>query len=148
MGEKDLLTDVAVKNAKSGAMLSDGGGLYLLVRPSGKKLWQHRFKQNGKETTHSIGVYDKVELPLKEARDRRDAARKLVKQGKNPNTERQRTREANMLAERLKKENSFKSVFERWMRDTEKGVSGPTDLQPIRIPRGAPPDASGLGQSN
>lgn len=129
MGKENLLTDVAIKNAKVGTKLSDGGGLHLVVRPTGEKLWQYRFKLGGKENTHSIGAYDKGALPLKEARVLRDAARDLVRQGKNPNAERQRAREANVLAERLKKQNSFESVFERWMTDTEKGLSAATVRQ-------------------
>ncbi|MCW5654025.1 site-specific integrase [Hydrogenophaga sp.] len=129
MGKENLLTDVKIKNAKPGAKLRDGGGLHLVVRPSGEKLWQYRFKLSGKENTHSIGVYDKDSLPLKEARALRDAARKLVKAGKNPNAERQRMREANILAEKLKKESSFHVAFERWMEVTEKGISAPTASQ-------------------
>ena len=129
MGQENLLTDAAVRNAKGGAKLSDGGGLHLTVRPSGEKLWQYRFKLGGKENVHSIGAYDNGALPLKVARARRDVARELVREGKNPNIERQRVREANVLAERLKKENSFAAVYERWMKSTEKGLSADTARQ-------------------
>ena len=49
MGNEKRLTDIAVKNAKTGTRLSDGGGLHLVVRPTGEKLWQYRFKLGGKE---------------------------------------------------------------------------------------------------
>lgn len=132
MPQENLLTDITVKAAKAGEKdrkLKDGGGLHLLVCANGAKLWQYRFKLAGKESIHSIGPYDKKTLTLSMARSKRDKARDLVKEGKCPNAERKREREANMLAERLKKENSFAAVFERWMTNTEKGLTAETVRQ-------------------
>jgi hypothetical protein len=50
--------------------LADGGGLCLLIVPSGAKLWHYRF--NGKEKMMALGEYPLV--TLKEARERHFAA--------------------------------------------------------------------------
>lgn len=143
MPKENLLTDIEVNAAKPGlkdSKLIDGGGLHLLIRPNKTKLWQYRFKLGGKESTHSIGPYDKKVLPLSQARKLRDAARTLVSQGKCPNAERKREREANMLAERLKRKNSFTAVFETWMTNTSKGLSAETVRQRrLEIQRHAKP---------
>ena len=129
MGKENLLTAVKVTNAKAGKKLRDGGGLYLVVRRSGEKLWQYRFKVGGKENTHSIGAYDDGAISLARARELRDDARGLVREGKNPNAERKREREANVRAELLKKESSFRAAFESWMKATASGLSASTVSQ-------------------
>ena len=76
------LTDTAVRNAKPGTKrlkLSDGRGLYLEVSPAGGKWWRHKYRFEGKEKRLSLGVYPDVSL--KEARERRDDARKLLASG-------------------------------------------------------------------
>ncbi|MCG9031189.1 tyrosine-type recombinase/integrase [Laribacter hongkongensis] len=122
MRSENLLTDVQVRNAKPGDKLSDGGGLYLLVKPSGAKLWQYRFKILGQESTHAIGEYHPTALSLREARRRRNTARDLVSQGFNPNTVRKEERQRIAQEELLKKTNTFKAAYERWLAATEQGV--------------------------
>ena len=76
------LTDTAIRNAKPGlkpAKLFDERGLFLLVTPAGGKWWRFRFRYDGKEKLLSLGVYPDV--GLKEARNRRDDARKLLTEG-------------------------------------------------------------------
>ena len=54
------LTDAAVRKAKPGDKeykLGDGGGLYLLVTPSGGKLWRLKFRVDGREKKLAIGSY-------------------------------------------------------------------------------------------
>ena len=73
------LTDTAIKNAKPGdksRRMADGKGLYLEIAPSGGKWWRLKYRFEGKEKRLSLGVYPAVSL--KEARERRDAARKLL----------------------------------------------------------------------
>ena len=73
------LTSTTIKNAKSEAKprkLFDERGLFLLVKPNGGKLWRFKYRFDGKEKLLSLGVYPDVSL--KDARDRRDEARKLV----------------------------------------------------------------------
>ncbi|WP_243311515.1 tyrosine-type recombinase/integrase [Fundidesulfovibrio agrisoli] len=85
MPTKSYLTDIAVKNAKPGPKpykMADERGLVLEVRPNGGKWWRLRYRFEGKEKMLSLGVYPDV--ALKEARERRDEARKLLANGVDP----------------------------------------------------------------
>ena len=42
--------------------LADGGGLYLLVNPNGKRYWRLKYRSLGKEKLLAIGVYPDVSL--------------------------------------------------------------------------------------
>ncbi|MDY7026472.1 MAG: Arm DNA-binding domain-containing protein, partial [Pseudomonadota bacterium] len=83
------LNNTAIKNAKPLAnkdlRLSDGEGLYLLVKKNGTKCWRLDYRFNGKTRVFSMGVYP--EVPLKEAREKKQKARKLLNDGKDPNRE-------------------------------------------------------------
>ncbi len=79
------LTEMAIKKAKPEAKaykMADGGGMYLLVQPTGSKWWRLKYRIGGKEKMLSIGVYPDV--TLSEARDRREQARKLLANGGDP----------------------------------------------------------------
>ena len=83
------LTDTAVRKAKptnKTVKMFDGGGLYLEVSPKGGKWWRLKFRFEGKEKRVSLGVYPDVSL--KKARERREAARKLLADGVNPSDNR------------------------------------------------------------
>ena len=54
---------------------ADERGLYLLVTPSGRKLWRYKYRHGGKEKLLALGAYPDVSLA--DARDGRDAARKF-----------------------------------------------------------------------
>lgn len=89
------LTDSALKVAKpkdKPYKLSDGQGLYLEVMPNGSKLWRLKFRFDGKENRLALGAYPTV--PLQQARKRRDEARQLLAEGKDPSAERQAEKEA------------------------------------------------------
>lgn len=76
------LTDTMVRNAKPGQKairLKDDRGLYLEVTPAGGKLWRLRYWLNSRENRISLGTYPDVSL--KDARERRDEARKLIANG-------------------------------------------------------------------
>lgn len=106
-----LLTVTAIRNAKPKAKpykLGDGGGLYLEIAPSGGKWWRLKYRIGGKEKRLSLGVYPDVALP--QARDRRDAARKLIADGKDPSAERQ----AEKRAAEGRAANSFEAVAREW----------------------------------
>ncbi len=48
--------------------LSDGGGLYLLVRPSGGKVWRIKYNRpSGQESTLTIGEYGRTGIGLHRA---------------------------------------------------------------------------------
>ena len=66
--------------------LSDGAGLYLLIRPSGEKWWRFDYRYTGKDRTLSMGIYPATSL--KAARERVAEARDLVAQGIDPSAAR------------------------------------------------------------
>ena len=77
------LTDVGIRKAKAGPKaykMSDSSGLFLLVEPTGGKLWRMKYRVDGREKKLAIGRYP--EIGLAEARRRRDAAREQLAQGK------------------------------------------------------------------
>ncbi|HPA38771.1 MAG TPA: Arm DNA-binding domain-containing protein, partial [Phenylobacterium sp.] len=85
------LSDSAIRAAKPAAKpykMFDEGGLFVLISPSGGKLWRLKFRHLGKEQLLSLGRYPDV--GLKDARARRDEARKLIAAGANPAFEKKR----------------------------------------------------------
>jgi integrase len=105
------LTDTAVRNAKpyeKAIRLFDGRGLYLEVSPAGGKWWRLKYRFGGKEKRLSLGVYPDVSL--KDARDRRDSARKLLADGVDPSE----NRKAQNSARADSAANSFEVVAREW----------------------------------
>ncbi|MGH8434536.1 MAG: tyrosine-type recombinase/integrase [Pseudomonas sp.] len=89
------LTDSAIKTAKPKEKpykLSDAHGLYLMVTPTGSRLWRLKYRFGGKEKGLAFGAYPIVTLA--QARDRRDEARKLLVDGIDPGAERQAAKQA------------------------------------------------------
>ena len=100
-----------IDNAKPKAKqykLSDGAGLYLLVKPNGGKYWRMKFTFAGKENTLAIGTYPLVSLA--EAREARDEAKKLLARGINPNLEKKKNKEGIIR----NAGNTFKLVALEW----------------------------------
>ena len=105
------LTDTAIRNAKPAekpVKLFDERGLYLEISPTGGKWWRLKYRFDGKEKRLSLGVYPDVSL--KDARERRDAARKLLADGTNPSENRKAQKSAR--ADRVA--NSFDVVAREW----------------------------------
>jgi len=105
------LTDTAIRNAKPGdkaIRLFDGGGLYLEVSPTGGKWWRLKYRFDRKEKRLSLGVYPDVSL--KDARERRGDARKLLADSIDPSANRKAVKSAR--TERA--ENSFEVVTREW----------------------------------
>lgn len=92
----NALTPLAVKNAKPGRH-ADGGGLHLLVKPSGARSWVYRFMLNGKARDVGIGAAGQGGMTLADARDKAAALRLKVKAGIDPLEER-KSAAANALA--------------------------------------------------
>lgn len=104
------LTDAAARQAKYDGKelkLSDEKGLYLLVRKSGK-YWKLKYRFAGKEQKLSLGVYPDVSL--KEARQKRDAARDQLADGMDPGL----VRKQEKLAASVAAENCLESVAREW----------------------------------
>jgi integrase len=84
-----MLTDTQVRQAKPREReykLADYASLYLLIRPNGSKLWRLDYRFGGKQKTLALDAYPIVTLA--EARERRDAARKLLANGIDPGVQR------------------------------------------------------------
>ncbi len=81
MALKELEVRYATKRAKD-YKLTDGEGLYLLVRPNGSKLWRMKYRYAGKEKLLSFGAYPAVSLA--EARLRRAKAKVVLGEGGDP----------------------------------------------------------------
>jgi integrase len=105
------LTDTAIKKAKPGdktARLFDGGGMYLEISPSGGKWWWLKYRYGGKEKRLSLGVYPDVSL--KDARQRRDDARKLLADSIDPGE----NRKAVKATKTERAANSFEVIAREW----------------------------------
>jgi integrase len=107
------LSDVNCRHANSAGKpvkkINDGDGLYLWVTSEGSKYWRFRYRFNSKEKCLAFGVYPKVSL--KEARDKRDAARKLLSENIDPSVQ----KKIEKLRSRLDSANTFKSVAIEWL---------------------------------
>jgi len=105
------LTDVAIRRIKPAAKackVADEKGLHLLISPSGGKLWRLKYRFDGKEKLLAFGAYPDVSLA--KAREKRDAARKLLADGIDPGEHRKEAK-----AERaLRAVNSFEAVTREW----------------------------------
>lgn len=122
------LTDSHARNAKpkdKPYKLTDGNGLLLLVKPNGKKQWRYRYEIRGKENMFAVGDYP--QLGLKQARELRDWARKLVKQGKHPSQQRR----ADRFVEVEASSNTFAAVAREWIGKHE-GKWSPYYLNQVR----------------
>lgn len=106
------LSDVKIRSAKPAdkpKKLGDSGGLFLLVQPSGGKLWRFKYRFDGKEKKLSFGRYPDVSL--QEARKRRDEARVILASGTDPTEARKDA--AREAIERSA--NSFEHVAEEYL---------------------------------
>jgi integrase len=105
------LPDLTVKNAKPKTKqyrLRDERALYLLVKPTGGKLWRLDYRFMGKRNTLALGSYPDVSLAL--ARERRDDARRLLAEGINPSV----NRKVQQAAKTENAANSFEAVAREW----------------------------------
>jgi hypothetical protein len=104
------LTDTEIRRSKPGDKpfkLSDGGGLHLMVTPSGGKLWRWKYRFEGAEKLMALGRYP--EISLAEAHENRDAARKRLANGIDPMAERKAEKTAVMVVT----EHSFEKIAEQ-----------------------------------
>ncbi|HBR4142973.1 TPA: tyrosine-type recombinase/integrase [Klebsiella pneumoniae] len=105
------LNDMQIRRAKPEAKaytLGDGQGLLLLIEPNGSKSWRFRYRYAGKPKMISLGVYPTITLA--DARSRRDDARKLVAEGKNPSE----VRKEQKIALQTESESAFEKIATEW----------------------------------
>jgi len=107
-----MLTNIRIKNAKpkkKSYRMADSQGLCLEIRPTGAKLWRYRYRIAGKENVFALGEYPSVSLV--EAREERDKARKLVKEGIHPSHKRKAERIARIYEDR----DTFQALAKEWI---------------------------------
>jgi len=128
-GRRSHLTDVAIRTAKAGPKaykLSDTGGLYLLVTPTGAKLWRYNYRHVGKQCTAAYGSYPAITLAA--ARERRDATKRQLAEGKNPAIEKKRE----AVAARMAASNTFSTVAEQLIIKLEREGRAATTADKLR----------------
>jgi hypothetical protein len=94
--------------------MTDGGGLCLLIPPSGARLWHWRYYFEGKEKMMALGEYPLVSL--KDARELHFAARKTLAAGVDPMAERKaeaESKQREVEARQREAESSFENVARR-----------------------------------
>jgi integrase len=104
------LSDMKVQKAKPQSKpvsLFDGGGLYLLVTPSGGKLWRFKYRFNNKEKKLAFGSYP--EISLQDARQRRDDARRLLANDVDPDAVRKAQKQA-----KTEETETFEVISREW----------------------------------
>jgi integrase len=113
---KNILTFASIRAAKPRRKphkLSDGEGLHLLISPVGGLWWRLRYRWQGREQMLSLGTYPDV--PLQEARNRRDAARQQLAKGIKPT--------AIWRPEPIDAAHSFQAVGDAWLAMRRKEVA-------------------------
>ena len=123
------LTALAIKSAKSCAKpykLADIDGLYLLVTPSGGRCWRMNYRHLGKQKTLAFGTWP--DTSLADARERRDAARKVLARGDDPAEQIKLER----IAATVAASNSFKTVADEWLTKTEKEGRSAVTMKKLR----------------
>ncbi len=119
-----MLTDTQIRNAKPRDLpyrIRAGKGLYIEIRPSGKKLWRYRYRLEGtegglRENLFAIGEYGKAgpergQYTLAEAEQERARLRELVRGGVHPSHARRELRKAAIESGA----NTFQAVAEEWI---------------------------------
>ncbi|MFM0184171.1 integrase arm-type DNA-binding domain-containing protein [Paraburkholderia nemoris] len=113
------LTDTAIRNTKPETKpqkLFDGGGLYLLVTPAGRKYWRLKYRFLDKEKLLALGVYPDVALAA--ARKKRDEAREKLAAGIDPGE----AKKIDKRTARLNADNSFEAVARDWLEERKSVV--------------------------
>jgi integrase len=106
------LSDTTIKNAKPNAdkayKLPDEKGMYLLVNLNGSKYFRLKYRFGGKEKVLALGVYP--DTGLKQAREKRDEARKLLADGIDPGENRKAVKSSKAESAA----NSFEVIAREW----------------------------------
>lgn len=106
-----MLNDTLIRSLKATDKSQkhfDGGGLFLLIPKTGSKLWRMAYRFDGKSKLLSFGEYPIVSL--KDARERREDAKRLLAKGIDPSLQKKQIREAKISEER----DTFQSIAVEW----------------------------------
>lgn len=124
-----MLSDMAVRKAgprDKAYKLTDGGGLYLLVKPTGHRYWRMDYQFAGKRSTIALGVYPTVTLA--EARVKRLEIKKQISEGDNPATKRRIEKITGSLAQ----VDTFKAVAGEWLDKAEREGRADVTMSKLR----------------
>jgi hypothetical protein len=127
------LSDTKVKAAKprknskgkyAPYRLGDGGGLCLFVKANGSRLWQWRYKEDGKDQNASFGVYPDVTLGMarkkaKQARQDWSASPRITPK------DRARMEDAEKAADERKWGHTFETVARQWYEEAKGDLKNP-----------------------
>lgn len=119
------LSDTACRSAKgrdSEYKLSDGGGLYLLVKPNGARLWNQAYRFGNKQKKLSHGAYPTIGLA--DARRLRDEAKKLLASGVDPSADKKVRR----IAAAVATESTFGGIAAEYLARIDKDGAAPSTL--------------------
>jgi integrase len=114
-----MLSEMAVRAARPAEKpykLFDERGLFLYVTAAGGRVWRFKYRFEGREKLISFGLYPDV--GLKQARDRRDDARRLLASGVDPSAKRQSEKEA--------RADTFEAVTREWFEMKRKSLAATT----------------------
>lgn len=124
-----MLTDAAIRRLKSRDKpfkVSDMHGLYLLVHPNGGRYWRLDYLHETKRGTLALGVYPTI--TLKEAREKRANAKKLIEKGINPSTYGKLTRGVGSISAG----DTFATVADEWLKKTDAEGRAAKTLEKLR----------------
>jgi integrase len=120
------LTELRIRKTSAGATekrLYDGDGLYLSVMPTGARWWRLKYRFAGLEKRMGLGSYP--ETSLSAAREKRDAARALLRKDIDPGAQRR----SDQLARKMGAKDTFKAVATEWLgRSVGKGGKAIADI--------------------
>jgi len=114
-----MLTDTNIRKIKPGTTTikrSDGGGMFIEVKPNGSRYWRMNYRFEGKQKTMAFGVYPAVTLA--DARQRRADAKRLLANGIDPNAAKKAAKVARAVAAAAAQD-TFENVARAWVKYRE-----------------------------
>lgn len=123
-----MLTDKEISNFAGESKpyrKADGEGLYLEVKPDGKKYWRWAYRFAGKQKTLALGVYPAVKA--KEARQKRADAKALLEQNIDPTQQKKVAK----LTAHLSAANTFEAIAREWHENREDSLAAKTRVKTL-----------------
>ena len=112
-----ILSPTRINNAKAKAKnykLSDGGGLFIEISPTGLKDWRYQYRWGGQRKTVTIGKYP--EIGVADARDRHFDCRAVLERGADPaEVRRKQLIEPKEQIQKDQRKDDFESFSRRWL---------------------------------
>ncbi|EAU55842.1 Arm DNA-binding domain-containing protein [Mariprofundus ferrooxydans] len=102
----EQVNEASIPEGKKQLKISDGGGLYLLVKPSGR-YWKLAYRFDGKQKSLALGVYPAVSLD--DARQKREQAKSLLADGVDPGVVKQQQKRRAVATETVTTQTSVES---------------------------------------